>query len=133
MGRRLILDTNALSTIERDPSATSLDDDDLAVAALTIAEYRAGIELAETARRAADRSRALAAIQDNVAVLDYTEATAAAHARLLAHVHRAGQPRSAHDLIIAAHAVQTGRTILSNDARARFGDLPAVVAVDLVD
>lgn len=133
MGRRLILDTNALSTIERDPSATSLDDDDLAVAALTIAEYRAGIELAETARRAADRSRALAAIQDNVAVLDYTEATAAAHARLLAHVRRAGQPRSAHDLIIAAHAVQTGRTILSNDARARFGDLPAVVAVDLVD
>ena len=78
MGRRLILDTNALSAIERDPSATSLDDDDLAVAALTIAEYRAGIELAETARRAADRSRALAAIQDNVAVLDYTEATAAA-------------------------------------------------------
>ncbi|HNQ07763.1 MAG TPA: type II toxin-antitoxin system VapC family toxin [Tetrasphaera sp.] len=133
MGRRLILDTNALSTIERDLSATSLDDDDLAVAALTIAQYRAGIELAETARRAADRSRALAAIQDNVAVLDYTEATAAAHARLLAHVHRAGQPRSAHDLIIAAHAVQTGRTILSNDARARFGDLPAVVAVDLVD
>lgn len=133
MGRRLILDTNALSAIERDPSATSLDDDDLAVAALTIAQYRAGIELAETARRAADRSRALAAIQDNVAVLDYTEATAAAHARLLAHVHRAGQPRSAHDLIIAAHAVQTGRTILSNDARARFGDLPAVVAVDLVD
>ena len=133
MGRRLILDTNALSTIERDPSATSLDDDDLAVAALTIAQYRAGIELAETARRSADRSRALAAIQDNVAVLDYTEATAAAHARLLAHVHRAGQPRSAHDLIIAAHAVQTGRTILSNDARARFGDLPAVVAVDLVD
>ena len=133
MGRRLILDTNALSTIERDPSATSLDDDDLAVAALTIAQYRAGIELAETARRAADRSRALAAIQDNVAVLDYTEATAAAHARLLAHVHRTGQPRSAHDLIIAAHAVQTGRTILSNDARARFGDLPAVVAVDLVD
>ncbi|GAA1768231.1 type II toxin-antitoxin system VapC family toxin [Nostocoides vanveenii] len=133
MGRRLILDTNALSAIERDPSATSLDDDDLAVAALTIAEYRAGIELAETARRAADRSRALAAIQDNVAVLDYTEATAAAHARLLAHVRRAGQPRSAHDLIIAAHAVQTGRTILSNDARARFGDLPAVVAVDLVD
>lgn len=133
MGRRLILDTNALSAIERDPSATSLDDDDLAVAALTIAQYRAGIELAETARRAADRSRALAAIQDNVAVLDYTEATAAAHARLLAHVRRAGQPRSAHDLIIAAHAVQTGRTILSNDARARFGDLPAVVAVDLVD
>lgn len=133
MGRRLILDTNALSTIERDPSATSLDDDDLAVAALTIAQYRAGIELAETARRSADRSRALAAIQDNVAVLDYTEATAAAHARLLAHVHRTGQPRSAHDLIIAAHAVQTGRTILSNDARARFGDLPAVVAVDLVD
>ncbi len=50
MGRRLILDTTALITIERDPSATPLDDDDLAVAALTVAEYRVGIELAETAR-----------------------------------------------------------------------------------
>jgi predicted nucleic acid-binding protein len=50
--------------------------------------------------------------------------------RLLAHVRRSGSPRGAHDLIIAAHAAQTGRTILSRDAKARFGDLPGVTAID---
>jgi tRNA(fMet)-specific endonuclease VapC len=38
-------------------------------------------------------------------------------------------PRSAHDLIIAAHALQTERIVLSFDAKARFGDLPGVSAV----
>jgi tRNA(fMet)-specific endonuclease VapC len=63
-----------------------------------------------------------------VDVLDYTEATAACHARLIAHTRRAGTPRGAHDLIIAAHAVQTDRIVLTFDAKARFGDLPGVSA-----
>ena len=63
-----------------------------------------------------------------VDVLDYTDTTAAHHARLIAHVRRTGTPRGAHDLIIAAHAAETGRIVISLDAAARFGDLPAVVA-----
>ena len=63
-----------------------------------------------------------------VDVLDYTEATAACHARLIAHARRAGTPRGGHDLIIAAHAVQTDRIVLTFDAKARFGDLPGVSA-----
>jgi tRNA(fMet)-specific endonuclease VapC len=35
-------------------------------------------------------------------------------------------PRGAHDLIIAAHALQTDRAILTFDAKARFGDLSGV-------
>ena len=77
--------------------------------------------------RAADRARALAAIVSAVDVLDYTEATAAHHARLIAHVRRTGKPRGAHDLVIASHAAETGRIILSRDAQARFDDLPNVV------
>ncbi|GAA3920060.1 type II toxin-antitoxin system VapC family toxin [Microbacterium invictum] len=45
---------------------------------------------------------------------------------LLDHVRRAGVPRGAHDLIIAAHARQTGRRVVSLDVKARFGDLPGV-------
>jgi predicted nucleic acid-binding protein len=86
--------------------------------------------LADTVTRAADRSRALAAILSAVDVLHYTEATAAHHARLLAQVRRAGARRGAHDLIIAAHAAETDRTVLSRDARARFGDLPDVSAIE---
>jgi tRNA(fMet)-specific endonuclease VapC len=131
VGRRLILDTNVLIAYERGTiDRSSLDDDELAVASVSVAEYRAGIELAETASRAADRARALAAIVSAVDVLDYTQATAAHHGRLLAHVRRSGTPRSAHDLIIAAHAAETGRMILSRDAKARFGELPGVSVID---
>jgi tRNA(fMet)-specific endonuclease VapC len=58
-------------------------------------------------------------------VMDYTPATAAHHGRLLAFVPKSGTPRGAHDLIIAAHAAETGRTVVSKDAKARFSNLPA--------
>jgi predicted nucleic acid-binding protein len=131
VGRRLILDTNVLIAYERQTiDRTALDDDELAVAGLSIAEYRVGIELADTAERAANRARALAAITSVIDVLDYTETTATQHARLIAHVRRTGTPHGAHDLIIAAHAAQTGRTILSFDAKARFADFPDVHATE---
>jgi tRNA(fMet)-specific endonuclease VapC len=127
VGRRLILDTNVLIAYERGTiDRTALDADELAVAAVSIAEYRTGIELAGTPERAAGRARALVAITSAVEVLDYTEATAAHHARLIAHARRTGTPRGAHDLIIAAHALQSDRVILTFDAEARFGDLPGV-------
>jgi predicted nucleic acid-binding protein len=130
MGRQLILDTNVLIAYERGKIDTTVfDEDELAIASVTVAEYRVGIELADTPERAAERARALAAITSAIDVLDYTAATAALHARLLAHVRRSGTPRGAHDLIIAAHAAQTGRTVVSRDAKARFSDLPGVTAV----
>ena len=129
MGRRLILDTDVLIAYERGTiDRTALDNDELAIAAVSVAEYRVGIELADTPERAADRARALVAITSTVDVLDYTEATAAHHARLIAHVRRTGKARGAHDLSIAAHALQSGRIVLSSDAHARFGDLPGVSA-----
>src|SRR5216683_7470181 len=112
MGRRLILDTNVLIAYERATiDRSALDDDELAVASISIAEYRTGIELADRPERAAERARALAAITSVIDVLDYTETTAAHHARLLAHVRTSGRPRGAHDLIIAAHAAETGRLV----------------------
>ena len=131
MGRRLILDTNVLIAYERGLiDRAALDDDDLAAAALSIAEYRVGIELADTPARAADRARALSVITSVVDVLDYSLATAAQHARLLAHVRRSGTSRGAHDLIVAAHAAETRRTVTSVDAQARFGDLPGVTVIE---
>ena len=131
MGRRLILDTNVVIAYERGTiDRSALDDDELAIAAVSVAEYRVGIEMADTAERAADRARALAVITSAVEVLDYTQATATHHGRLLAHVRRTGAPRAAHDLIIAAHGAETGRIILSRDAKARFSELPGVSALN---
>jgi tRNA(fMet)-specific endonuclease VapC len=132
VGRRLILDTNILIAYERGAiDRSALDEDELAIASVSVAEYRVGIEMADTAERAAERARALTAITSAVDVLDYTQATAAHHGRLLALVRRSGAPRGAHDLIIAAHAAETGRSILSRDTKARFGELPGVNALEL--
>ena len=50
------MDTKALISYERGTiDRSALDDDELAVAAVSIAEYRVGIELADTAAWAADR------------------------------------------------------------------------------
>jgi tRNA(fMet)-specific endonuclease VapC len=128
VGRRLILDTNVLIAYERGTiDRSALDRDELAVAAIAIAEYCVGIELAD---RAAARARALTAIESVVDVLAYTDATAAHHARLIAHVRRTGAPRGAHDLIIAAHAAETGRTVLTRDIKAGFAGLPGVLEID---
>ncbi|MDT3442144.1 MULTISPECIES: type II toxin-antitoxin system VapC family toxin [unclassified Pseudofrankia] len=132
MGRRLILDTNLLIAYERGKiDRSALDDDELAVAAITVAEYRVGIEMADSANRAAERARSLAAMMSVLDVLAYTEGTAVHHAQLIAWARRSGRPRGAHDLIIAAHAVETGRVIVSLDAKARFADLPGVLATEL--
>ncbi|ADP79685.1 PIN domain-containing protein [Pseudofrankia inefficax] len=131
MGRRLILDTNVLVAFERGTvDQFAWDDDEVAVAAVTVAEYRVGIELADSAERAAQRSRSLAAITAALDVLAYTSGTAAHHARLMAWSRKSGRPRGRHDLIVAAHAAETGRTIVSRDAKARFADLPGVNAAE---
>jgi predicted nucleic acid-binding protein len=131
MGRHLILDTNVLIAYERGTiDRAAFDEDELAIASVSVAEYRVGIELADSPERAAERARALVAIMSAIDVMDYTTATAALHARLLAHVRRSGTPRGAHDLIVAAHAAETGRTVVSKDVKARFNDLPGVTAID---
>jgi predicted nucleic acid-binding protein len=131
MGRRLILDTNILIAYERGTvDRSALDNDELAVASISVAEYRTGVELADTPEPAAERARALATITSVIDVLDYTTVTAVHHARLLAHVRKSGRPRGAHDLIIAAHAAETGRLVLTRDSKARFGDLPGISAID---
>ena len=127
MGRSLILDTDVLIAYERGTiDRAAFRNDGLAIAAVTVAEYRVGIEMADTVERAATRARWLDVVLSEVDVLEYTRRTADHHARLLAHVRRSGRPRGAHDLIIAAHASETSRIVVSRDAKARFDDLPGV-------
>ena len=63
---------------------------------------------------------------ETLPVEPYDLATAEAHGRLLAHVHRSGTKRRAHDLIIAATAVATQRIVLTTDRDANFDALPDV-------
>jgi tRNA(fMet)-specific endonuclease VapC len=128
MARRLILDTGVLIASERrrrDLATAVQPDDDVVIAAVTLAELRTGIELASAEHRVR-RSEFLVRVLETLPVEPYDVATAEAHGRLLAHVTRAGAKRGAHDLIIAATAVATGRTVLTTDHAARFDELPGV-------
>jgi len=124
---RLLLDTTFLIDTERagsDLGEVIADEDDVAIAAVTIAELRVGALLADR-RRKALRTAYVDDIVATVPVLDYDLDVAEAHAELLAGVRSQGKPRGAHDLIIAATARASDRTVVSADAAA-FRNLPGV-------
>ena len=124
---QLLLDTTFLIDAER--SGSDLDDvidddDDVAIAAITVAELRVGVLLANARAREA-RASYVGDVASSLPVLDYDIDVAEAHAVLLAHVRSQGRPRGAHDLIIAATAKASGRKIVTADTTA-FVDLPDV-------
>lgn len=125
---RVILDTGVLVAGVRGwlDAAPFAEEDDVAVPAVVLAEYLTGVELdPDPARRAAQRAF-LDDLLTVAPVADYTTEVAGHHAALLAHVSRAGRPRGAHDLIIAATARATERVLVTTDAQAGFADLPEV-------
>lgn len=124
---RLLFDTTYLIDAERSGEAVEVlidDEDDVAIAAVTLAELRVGALLATSRRRAA-RTAFVDDVAATVPLVDYDQDVAEEHAALLAHVRRQGRPRGAHDLIIAATAKAARRSIVTADASA-FEDLPGV-------
>ena len=101
------------------------DDDDVAIAAITVAELRVGVALSRGKARTA-RQAFVDDVLAAVPVVNYDLAVAAAHAELLVAVRKQGRPRGAHDLMIAATARATQRTVLTADSSA-FADLPDVL------
>ena len=124
----LLLDTTFLIDIERDDHDLDAwiddDDDDVAMAAVTVAELQVGVELASRQHRER-RANFVQAIIEVVPVLPYGIDTALVHAELLADTRRTRRPRGAHDLIIAATAKSAGRAVVSADPSG-FEDLPGV-------
>lgn len=124
---RLLLDTTFLISAERTSEPVDeliAEDDDAAIAAITLAELRVGVRLADGTHRAG-RQAFVDLVVDVLPVVGYDVDVAAAHAELLAHVRRSGTPRGAHDLIIAATGLATGRTIVTADWVA-FDSLPGI-------
>lgn len=123
----VLLDTTFLVDAERDSGdldAVLSDEDDVAIAAITVAELLVGVELASPSHR--DRRRTLVEdVVTSLPVIPYDLGIAREHALLLTTVKRAGRPRGAHDLFIAATARATQRAVVTADASA-FEDLPGV-------
>lgn len=126
----LLLDTTFLIDAERggiDPDDAIDDDDDVAIAAVTVAELIVGVKLASRKQRTA-RQAYVDAIIESLPIIAYDRGVAVEHAELLAAVRTQGRPRGAHDLLIAATARATRRTVVTAD-QAAFADLPGVSTI----
>jgi tRNA(fMet)-specific endonuclease VapC len=125
-----LIDTTFLIDAERggvDLDETIEDGDDVAISAITVAELLAGVRISSGKRRQA-REAYVAEVVDRIPVIAYDQRVAWEHAELLVAVRNSGRPRGAHDLLIAATARATNRTVVTADLRA-FDDLPGVAVI----
>ena len=123
----MILDTTVLIAAERASASTDevvKDDDDVAMAAVTVAELLVGVQLADRHHGPA-RQRYVDALIETIPIEPYDLEVARTHAALLVHTRQEGRPRGAHDLIIAATARRSGRIVVTADPRG-FAGLPHV-------
>jgi len=124
----LTVDTGVLVDVERrnrQLDDVTADDDDVAIAAITLTELEVGVRVASTKLQLRRRRLFVDTILSAATVISYDESTALCRADLLTHVRRMGRPRGAHDLIVAATAAATIRTLVTTDGRA-FADLPEI-------
>ena len=103
------------------------DEDDVAIAAITVAELQMGVELSK-GKTKHGRQELLDDVLASVPIVEYGLEVARTHAELLVAVRRQGRPRGAHDLIIAATALSSGRSLVTADQTA-FVDLPGLVTI----
>ena len=100
------------------------DEDDVAIAAITVAELLVGVALSDSTHRTL-RQRFVDDVSAIVPILNYDSTVASSHADLLVATRRQGRQRGAHDLIIAATALAAQRVVVSADPSA-FQDLPGI-------
>ena len=132
MIRSFLLDTNMVSYIVkgRSPAATArllaLGDDEVAtISAITVAEIRYGL-----ARK--PEATTLKALMEgflaSLRVLSWGPDAAEAYGRVKARLEKDGVSLGNMDMMIAAHAIVTGATLVTNDKDfARINELTATV------
>jgi tRNA(fMet)-specific endonuclease VapC len=115
-----LLDTNiCIYLIKRKPPGLlnrlrEIDIHTIAVSSITVAELQYGV--AKSARPE-QNALALAAFLAPLGVEPFDDAAAAAYGAVRARLERAGTPIGSMDLLIAAHAIALGRTVVTNNVR----------------
>jgi tRNA(fMet)-specific endonuclease VapC len=122
----LMLDTDVSSyIIRRRPESLAQHferhADEICVSVITAAELRFGVEKSKSAKLAGLVENFL----ERLSVLDWTQAVTPHYARIRAALERIGKPIGNADLMIAAHAVSEGATVVTNNVR-HFADVPGL-------
>ncbi len=125
---RYMLDTNiCIYLIKNHPPQVlrrlqALNQGDAVMSVVTYAELRAGLEIQSTQRQVDEH--ALSLLVSRIPVLPFVAADAERFGVLRAAVR--DRSRNAMDRLIAAHAVNTGVTLVTNN-EADFKDYPGLV------
>lgn len=98
------------------------------VAAVAVAELWHGVERA-TGSRKMRRRQYLEAVLAPLPVLPYTDQTALEHARIWAQLEAAGTRIGAHDLILAATALEHGHDVATFNPR-HFRLVPGLTVIE---
>lgn len=88
-----------------------LDIESVGISSITLAELEYGVWRSAQPERNRD---ALAAFVAPLAVLPFDDAAAARYGAVRAEIEREGQPIGGLDMLIAAHALALGRTLVTN-------------------
>jgi tRNA(fMet)-specific endonuclease VapC len=91
--------------------------EDLCLSSVVVAELRYGAD--HSARRRTNHAR-IDALLDEIECLDFDLRAAAAYGRLRAQLEAAGMPIGPNDMLIAAHALSRGLTVVTDNV-AEFG------------
>jgi toxin FitB len=107
-----LLDTSVLIAA---PDLKAALPDDLAISVISLGELQAGVELAPSAEEKRARSMRLKLTRESFDPIPVDEEIAGEYGRLLAMARQAGRIQKATDLLIAATAASTGRTLWTRD------------------
>lgn len=119
MTARFLLDTNIVSDLVRNPRGpvarriAEIGEAQICTSIIVAAELRYG-----AAKRASSRlSGQLEAVLGAIDVLAFEPPADAVYGDLLAGLERKGRPMGANDMLIAAHALALGHTIVTDNER----------------
>lgn len=123
MNIRFMLDTNVVGVFMHARS-TSLDRriaacraGELGTSTIVFGETQYGLALRPGATRLAAAAKYLFG---QIALLPWTAEVGERYGRLRAEMHRAGKSLQPLDMLIAAHALEAGATLVTNDHAFRF-------------
>ena len=125
---RYLLDTNiCIYIIKRSPPEVydcfrRLHVGDVGVSAITYCELQYGVARSS---RPEENQLALAEFLGPLEVLDFPSEAAIVFGVIRAHLQRAGFPIANYDLLIAAHALHRGLTLVTNNTK-EFGRVPGL-------
>lgn len=125
---RYLLDTNIVSNLVRNPQGRvmrrirEVGETQVCTSIIVAAELRYGVAKKASPRLTAQLEAVLGALE----VLPFEAPADTAYGLLRTRLEQAGQPIGGNDLLIAAHAVALGYTIVTDNERefARIDDLP---------